>query len=128
MPMDKQVVGKDVDGNDVVMVWGDDLNWAHGYVKGPEHQQREYYRAQGKGGAHYAVARDLAEKLDDKKRPIFRYWYVVTHIDGKTVHLPTEFMSAYEGQEVCQIIESERAHVISKNAHARIEDKANDKT
>jgi hypothetical protein len=129
MHMSKQVVGKDADGNDVVMVWGADLNWAHGFVDGPQHQQREYYRAQGRGNAHYLVAREVSRE--------FKYWLVVIHVDGKTQNLPTEFMSAYEGQEVCQIFESERAHVIrgptpahevSKNARARIEDKINDQT
>ena len=124
MPMDKQVIGQDQDGNDVVMVWGADLNWAHGYVTGPKHQQREYYRAMGKGDAHYLVARTIEEG--------FRYWYVTMHIDGKTQHLPTEFMSAYEGQEVCQIFEAERdtgAHTQSlERTRARVEDKRDDKT
>lgn len=135
MPMHKYVVGKDEDGNDVAMVWGADLNWAHGYINGPEHQQKEYYRAKGKGDAHYAVVRDLAEKRDAKNHLIYHYWYVVMHVDGKTTNLPTEFMSAYEGQEVCQIWESERAHTYGQShvqslerTRARIEDKSDDKT
>jgi hypothetical protein len=124
MAMNKQTIGKDEDGKDVVMVWGADLNWAHGFVEGPEHQQREYYRAQGRGNAHYAVARDLAKKFDAKGHPIYNYWYVVMHIDGETINLPTEFMSAYEGQEVCQIFESERGARIRKEEHARVEDKS----
>jgi len=125
MPMKSEIVGKDADGNDVVMVWGDDLNWAHGFVEGPSRQQKEYYRAQGRGGAHYVVSRDLATRLDNKNKPIFNYWYATMHVDGKTTHLSTEFMSAYEGQEICQIFESERdtrAHEL-KNALARIESK-----
>lgn len=122
MPMHKQTVGKDSDGKDVVQVWGDDLNWAHGFASGPT-GQREYYRAQGRGFAHYAVVRETEKKLDAKGHPIFNYWYAITFIDGKTTELPTEFMSAYEGQEVCQIFESERTRDISKNAHTRIEDK-----
>jgi hypothetical protein len=114
MPMDKQVVGKDSDGNDVLMVWGDDLNWAHGFAKSRD-EQREYYRAHGRGDAHYAVVREVSKE--------FKYWYVAIYVDGKTTHLPTEFMSAYEGKEVCQIFESERARDILKNAHARIEGK-----
>jgi hypothetical protein len=131
MPMNKQVVGKDGDGKDVVMVWGADLNWAHGFVNGPKHQQREYYRAQGKGNAHYVVARDMEKRFDEKGHHIYNYWYAVMHIDGETINLPTEFMTAFEGQEVCQIFESERcaqAREILSKERARIEDKNNDKT
>jgi hypothetical protein len=120
MPMHKEIIGKDADGKDVVRIWGDDLNWAHGFVEGPQHQQREYYRAQGRGNAHYVVAREVSRE--------FKYWFAVMHIDGETINLPTEFMSAYEGQEVCQIFEAERARTISKNTRARIEDKTNDET
>jgi hypothetical protein len=124
MPMNKQTIGKDKDGKDVVMVWGADLNWAHGFVEGPEYQKREYYRAQGKGDASYVVARDVAKKCDEKGYPIYNYWCAIVYIDGKTEHLPTEFMSAYEGQEVCQIFESERdARGIHAREHTRELDK-----
>ena len=115
--MDKVVVGQDQDGNDVLMVWGADLNWAHGFVEGPQHQQKEYYRAQGKGNAHYVVTREMSKE--------FKYWFITMNIDGKTENLPTEFMSVYEGQEICQIFETERdthARTLEKE-RARIEDK-----
>ena len=130
MPMKKVPIGKDSDGKPVNVVWGDDLNWAHGFVEGPQHQQKEYYRAQGRGDAHYVVARDMGEKLDASKNPIYRYWYITMHIDGETTHLPTEFMVALEGMEVCQIWESERdtrAHTQSlERTRARIEHKIKD--
>jgi hypothetical protein len=116
MPMSKHPIGTDDEGNPVNVVWGADLNWAHGFAENNEHKQCEYYRAQGKDNAHYAVVRELTGK--------FEYWYVTMHIDGHTSHLDTECMNAYEGQEICQIFESERAHVVSKeHARARIEDK-----
>lgn len=124
MPMNKQVVGKDEDGKPVVMVWGADLNWAHGFVEGPEHQQKEYYRAQGKGNAHYIVARDIAKKLDMFGKPEFKYWYVTMHVDGETINLPSECMNAYEGQELAQIFESERR--VHKEEHARIAEERKD--
>ena len=124
--MNKRTIGKDVDGNPVNVIWGADLNWAHGFVEGPEHQQREYYRAQGKGDAHYVVFREPSTKRFD-----FKYWYIAIHIDGKTEQLPTECMSYLEGQEICQIYESERdtrAHTQSlERTRARIEDKTSDK-
>jgi hypothetical protein len=114
MPMHRRVIGQDSDGNDVLMVWGDKLNWARGVVdvKG---EMREYYRAQGNGNAHYAVMRDLAKKRDDRGQPLYNYWYVAMHIDGQTTNLPTEFMSALEGKEVCQIFENERGNNKTQN-------------
>ena len=117
MPMNKQVIGKDAEGKDVNVIWGADLNWAHGFVEGPRHQQREYYRAQGRGNAYYLVARESPDQGPGTKglhNKEFVYWYVTIYIDGKTTHLDTECMNAYEGQELCQIFESERACVVSK--------------
>ena len=122
MPMHTRVIGKDTDGNDVVEAWGDDLNWAHGVMESGG-EKREYYRAHGRGNAYYAVMREISDKLDRFNKPEFKYWYVSMHVDGKTTHMPTEFMNAYEGQEVCQIFESERTHEVSKNEHVRIEGK-----
>lgn len=117
--MSKFPIGEDDEGNPVNVVWGANLNWAHGFIEKQGEPKREYYRAQGKGNAHYVVAREVSEKRFD-----FRYWYISMHIDGHTSHLDTECMNAYEGQEICQIFESERAHVVSKeHARARIEDK-----
>jgi hypothetical protein len=111
MPMSKHPIGKDDEGNPVNVVWGDRLNWAYGIIEKNNMEPKQYYRAQGRGNAHYVVAREIANG--------FRYWYVSMHIDGHTTHLDTECMNAYEGQEICQIFESERAHVISKE-RARI--------
>ena len=122
MPMHKRPIGKDSDGNTVNVIWGDDLNWAHGFVEGPQQQQREYYRAQGVGGAQYVVAREPSKGHFD-----FKYWYIVAHIDGQTITFPTECMNALEGQEICQIYESERdtrtrAQSLERT-RARVEDK-----
>jgi hypothetical protein len=116
MPMSKHPIGTDEEGKTVNVIWGADLNWAHGMVES-NGVKREYYRAQGKGNAHYAVVRETNQKE-------FAYWYVVMLIDGKTINLPTECMNAYEGQEICQIFESERDAHIHKEERARIrEDK-----
>lgn len=114
MPMNKEVIGIDSEGKPVNVVWGADLNWAHGFVENNKHEKREYYRAQGKGNAHYLVWREISDKLDQFGKREFKYWYATMHIDGQTNNLMTEFMSAYEGQEVCQIFESERTRAISK--------------
>ena len=128
MPMHKYPIGKDDDGKEVVMVWGADLNWAHGYIEMHGQKEKEYYRTHGRGNAYYAVARDLEKHYDAKGHVVFNYWYVSMHIDGKTTQLPTEFMSAYEGQEVCQIFESERDARIHKEERARIEGEKNEET
>jgi hypothetical protein len=115
MPMNTKIIGTDSEGNDVNVVWGDRLNWASGIVKLDTGQFR-YYRAKGKSGAHYVVKRQDVNE--------FKYWYISIYINGRTMHLPTEFMNAWEGKEVCQIYESEYMRDISKErAHVRIENK-----
>lgn len=126
MPMHKQPIGKDGDGKPVNVIWGDKLNWAHGFVENSKHEKREYYRAQGRNNAYYLVWREISDELDMFGKPEFKYWYVITHADGHTNNLITEFMNAFEGQEVCQIFESERdarARELSKERARTHEDK-----